>query len=59
MSVDPKAASGHGPRRFSPRILTSIFVIVLTVLIFLLVRTMVLHRFYRGGTLDQNVTAGP
>lgn len=54
MRVDPKPVSGQRTGRFSPRILTFLFVIVLTVLVFLLARSMVLHKFYRGGAQEPN-----
>jgi hypothetical protein len=54
MRVDPKPVNPHKPGRLSPRILTFVFVVALTVVVFLLARTMVLHNFYRGGAQDPN-----
>jgi hypothetical protein len=33
--------------------------VVLTVVVFLLVRSMVQHHFFRGGQLNQHQTMGP
>ncbi|MGA8109952.1 MAG: hypothetical protein WB974_10980 [Acidobacteriaceae bacterium] len=57
MNVERHEASGRRPRQIRPKIMTAVFVLVLTLVLFWLVRTMVVHRFYRGGAQEQNQTA--
>jgi hypothetical protein len=59
MTIDIHEASGRGPRRFRPRIVTALFVVCLVVLLFVLARTMVVHRFHRGGWVGQGQRVHP
>ncbi|HEX4005211.1 MAG TPA: hypothetical protein VHX60_03455 [Acidobacteriaceae bacterium] len=56
MTVDAHDEGARGPRRLRG-ILTTVFVLVLAVFLFWLARTMVIHRFYRGGAQEQNQIA--
>jgi hypothetical protein len=59
MTADSNASPGPGRRPLRRRIWTFIWIAILVAILFLLARTMVHHRFHRGGRANPNGTIGP
>jgi hypothetical protein len=59
MTTDSSESPGPGRRPLRRRIGPFIWIVVLVIILFALARTMVHHRFHRGGRANPNGTIGP
>jgi hypothetical protein len=49
MITNQKIKAPEEPRSSGPGLITFLFIVLLTIMIFLLVRSMLRHRFFSGG----------
>jgi hypothetical protein len=59
MRPDPNTTAPVERRSPWPGIIKFLFILVLTIIIFLLGQEMVRHRFFQGGFVDQHDTLRP
>ncbi len=58
METDSKSSQGPGKKPLSGRIWMAVFLAIFFVLVYLLGRSMVDHRFFRGGRIHENGSIG-
>jgi hypothetical protein len=49
MTTNQKLKSPEEPRPFGPGLITFLYIVLLTIMVFLLARSMLRHRFFSGG----------
>jgi hypothetical protein len=58
MDPDSSSAQGSGQRQYSGGIWTTVFLAIFLILLFLLGRSMIEHRFFRGERVHHNGSVG-